>query len=134
MLCSTGRRTGGSIYTNSADDAQYGRFSKVLTVSREGRKPGQFCPYPTARTPRSLPDGTNFLAYTPSSTNDRTWKRYRGGWAQDIWLFDLTTKSRAKKITDWEGTDTLPMWNEDGKTICSTSPTTAPSIGSISGR
>jgi tricorn protease len=42
----------------------------------------------------------------------RTWKRYRGGWATDIWLFNLTTKA-AEKITDWEGTDTQPMWHAD---------------------
>jgi tricorn protease-like protein/C-terminal processing protease CtpA/Prc len=30
--------------------------------------------------------------------------------ATDIWLFNLEDMS-SKKITDWEGTDTLPMWN-----------------------
>ena len=72
-------------------------------------------PVPYGEDAAISPDGRT-LAYTPSSVNDRTWKRYRGGWAQDIWLFDLQTKA-AKKITDWEGTDTLPMWNDDGKTL-----------------
>jgi len=56
------------------------------------------------------PDG-HWLAYTPYSRDTRTWKRYRGGMASDIWLFNLKKKT-AKKITDWEGTDTLPMWHE----------------------
>lgn len=29
--------------------------------------------------------------------------------AADVWLFHLTEHT-SKKITDWEGTDTLPMW------------------------
>ncbi|UCE47036.1 MAG: PD40 domain-containing protein, partial [Phycisphaerales bacterium] len=30
-----------------------------------------------------------WLAYTPRNRDFRTWKRYRGGWASDIWLFHL---------------------------------------------
>jgi tricorn protease len=99
-------------YSNPAMTA-YGRFSKLLTVSAKGGMP-EMLPVPYGEDAMISPDG-RFLAYTPSSTNDRTWKRYRGGWAQDIWLFDLQTRG-AKKITDWEGTDTFPMWI-DGKTI-----------------
>jgi tricorn protease len=51
-----------------------------------------------------------WLAYTPYSRDTRTWKRYRGGMASDIWLFHLK-KRTAKKITDFEGTDSLPMWH-----------------------
>ena len=50
-----------------------------------------------------------WLAYTPRNRDFRTWKRYRGGWASDIWLFHLGNHT-SKKITDWEGTDTIPMW------------------------
>ena len=65
----------------------------------------------------SVPYGTNasisadgeWLAYTPHSRDTRTWKRYRGGMASDIWLFNLKTK-KSKQITDWEGTDSFPMW------------------------
>jgi tricorn protease len=71
-----------------------------------------------ARVP--VPYGTNGaisgdgkrLAYTPHSTDFRTWKRYRGGMATDIWLFDLQGHT-SKKMTSWEGTDTLPMWRGD---------------------
>ncbi|MEM1070032.1 MAG: S41 family peptidase, partial [Planctomycetota bacterium] len=55
-----------------------------------------------------------WLAYTPYSRDTRTWKRYRGGMASDIWLFHLEDKT-SKQITDFEGTDTLPMWH--GKTV-----------------
>lgn len=50
-----------------------------------------------------------WLAFTPNTRDTRTWKRYRGGLATDIWLFNLNTLE-SKKVTDWEGTDTLPMW------------------------
>ena len=83
------------------------RQDQLFTVSPNGGLPAKL-PVPYGDDAAISPDG-RYLAYTPSSTNNRTWKRYRGGWAQDIWLFDLQTKT-AKKITDWEGTDTLPMW------------------------
>ncbi|MBN2447670.1 MAG: PD40 domain-containing protein [Phycisphaerae bacterium] len=65
-----------------------------------------------------VPYGTNgvisadgqWLAYTPYSRDTRTWKRYRGGMASDVWLFNLTSHE-SRKITDWEGTDSQPMWH-----------------------
>ncbi len=59
------------------------------------------------------PDG-QWLAFTPYSADRRTWKRYRGGMASDIWLFHLQNKT-AQRMTDWEGTDSLPMWH--GQTV-----------------
>lgn len=54
------------------------------------------------------------LAYTlnwPVSLMD-SWKHYRGGMANDIWLFDLRKKT-SQQITHWEGTDNKPMWRGD---------------------
>jgi tricorn protease len=59
------------------------------------------------------PDG-KWLAYTPFNVDFRTWKRYRGGLASDIWLFNLETKE-SKRVTEWEGGDTAPMWQ--GETL-----------------
>lgn len=50
-----------------------------------------------------------WMAYTPFTRDFRTWKRYRGGWATDVWLFNLKNFA-SEKITSWEGTDTYPMW------------------------
>jgi tricorn protease len=61
------------------------------------------------------PDG-QYLAYTqnwPNSLMD-TWKRYAGGMAQDIWLFNLRTQS-SRRLTDWKGADRNPMWR--GETL-----------------
>jgi tricorn protease len=57
-----------------------------------------------------------YLAYTQNWPNSlmNVWKRYAGGMAQDIWLFNLRTQS-SKRLTDWKGTDQNPMWH--GETL-----------------
>jgi len=54
------------------------------------------------------PDGKRFV-YTPKAREFRTWKRHRGGRAQDVWIYDLE-QNRAEQITDFEGTDNQPVW------------------------
>ncbi len=87
------------------------RQSQLLTVDPKGGLP-ELVGVPYAGFGAVSADG-EWLAYTPHSTDNRTWKRYRGGMATDIWLFNLKDNS-ASRITDWEGTDTLPMWNPAG--------------------
>jgi tricorn protease len=83
------------------------RQSQVFTVSSIGGMPTTLpIPYGTFS---SIDESGTWLAYTPRTRDNRTWKRYRGGLATDIWLFNLKDQS-AKKVTDWEGTDTQPMW------------------------
>jgi tricorn protease len=83
------------------------RQSTVFMVDSEGGLPNALpVPYGTVS---SISEDGRWLAYTPRTRDARTWKRYRGGLATDIWLFDLET-NQAEKITDWEGTDTQPMW------------------------
>ena len=57
------------------------------------------------------PDGTK-VAYNRIFRNFRTWKGYYGGLAQDIWIYDFTTRE-AERVTSWKGTDTDPMWYGD---------------------
>jgi tricorn protease len=63
------------------------------------------------------PDGTKFV-YAPISREFRTWKHYRGGRAQDVWIYDLA-KNTALRMTDFPGTDNQPVWV--GKAIYFTS-------------
>lgn len=63
------------------------------------------------------PDGTK-VVYTPIEREFRTWKRYRGGRAQDVWIYDLAANS-AEQITDNPFTDNQPVWI--GNTIYFTS-------------
>jgi tricorn protease len=44
--------------------------------------------------------------------NFRTWKRYTGGMAQDIAIYDFKNNTY-ERITDYPGTDTYPMWHGD---------------------
>jgi len=89
---------------------EYPRAAELFTVSSTGGMPEKL-PVPYGANASVSADG-QWLAYTPHSHDGRTWKRYRGGMATDIWLFDLT-KHTSQKITDWEGTDSQPMWHGD---------------------
>ncbi len=62
----------------------------------------------------SLSADGKLLAYTFKSRDFRTWKRYRGGWAPDVWIFDLE-KGTAQNVTNSDANDTQPMWH--GRTL-----------------
>lgn len=88
-------------------------------------------PVPYGARAALSPDG-KWLAYTPYSTEGRTWKRYCGGLATDIWLFNLEDHS-AEKITDWIGSDAAPMWFGDKVYyICDADPSHRMNIWSYS--
>ncbi len=88
------------------------RQVQLFTTAAAGGLPEQL-PVPYGAFGSISPDGA-WLAYTPHTIDFRTWKRYRGGMATDIWLFNLKDHS-SKRITEFDGTDSLPMWN--GKTV-----------------
>jgi len=56
------------------------------------------------------PDGGS-LAYNRFGRHVRTWKRYQGGNAQDIWVADFAS-GEINRITDWTGSDQFPMWGD----------------------
>ncbi len=49
------------------------------------------------------------ICFTPVDREFRTWKRYKGGRASDLWVYDLE-KNTSEQITDFKGTDQLPVW------------------------
>ena len=57
------------------------------------------------------PDGNKFV-YTPIDREFRTWKRYRGGRAQDVWVYDLQNNS-SKRLTTHRASDYQPVWIGD---------------------
>jgi tricorn protease len=57
------------------------------------------------------PDGTKYV-YTPIDRDFRSWKRYRGGRAQDVWTYDLVNNT-SKRLTDSPASDNQPMWVGD---------------------
>ena len=91
-------------------------FGQLYTVSIDGGLPQRF-PLPKGGLTTFSPDGTQ-IVYNRIFRNFRTWKRYTGGMAQDLWLYDLKANT-IEQLTHYEGTDTFPMWH--GHTIYFTS-------------
>lgn len=76
-----------------------------------------YLPLPEGGSASLSPDGGQ-LAYTPVQREFRTWKRTRGGRAQDVWIYDLAA-NHSQRVTDHPGTDNFPMWS--GGTVYFTS-------------
>ncbi len=84
--------------------------SRLYTVPLTGSL-GEPLAMPVSDAGDLSPDGQR-VVYTPMARDFRTWKRYQGGWAQDLWIFDLATHE-AKNITSHPRTDRDPMWIGD---------------------
>jgi tricorn protease len=54
------------------------------------------------------PDGKRFV-YNRVFREFRTWKRYRGGQADEVWLHDFTTRTTTN-LTNNPAQDIIPMW------------------------
>ncbi len=52
------------------------------------------------------------MCFAPISREFRTWKRYKGGRAADLWIYDLEN-NQSEQITDFKGTDQIPSWYKD---------------------
>ncbi len=86
------------------------RFSQLYTIDAKGGL-AQKLPVPYGEFASVSEDG-QWLAYTPRTRLYRTWKRYRGGMAADIWLFNLKT-FESKNITDNDANDEMPMFHNN---------------------
>ncbi len=84
------------------------RFNQFYKVGQSGGLPEKL-PIPYGEMASLSPDGKK-IAYTPISQAFRTWKRYRGGWHADIWIFDLEKKT-AENISRSATNDEFPMWS-----------------------
>jgi tricorn protease len=106
------RPSGKGLLFASQRESGRQRFNQFYSVSPQGGMPDKL-PIPYGEYGALSPD-ERVLAYSPMSHTFRTWKRYRGGLAPEIWLFDLETKS-AQNITESDAVDDHPMWY--GKTL-----------------
>ncbi len=59
---------------------------------------------------------TGRYAFTRIGREAATWKRYRGGSADDVWVGDPAKQDYAK-VTDFTGPDSYPMWAPDGRIV-----------------
>ncbi|MEX1025199.1 MAG: PDZ domain-containing protein [Planctomycetota bacterium] len=99
---------GEALFYWSSEASGLPRAARILQVDADGGQPE---PLPVPYGTFGALDATGtWLAYTPGSREFRTWKRYQGGMAQDIWLFNLKTHE-SRRLTDHAGTDAAPMWH-----------------------
>ncbi len=95
------------LYISSMNSGKQ-RFSQFYKVNMNGGLPEKL-QIPYGEMASISPDGKK-IAYTPLTQAFRTWKRYRGGWNADIWIFDLE-KNTAENISNSTTNDEFPMWS-----------------------
>lgn len=93
------------IYRNRISDSFDG---KLWSVPVEGGL-GECLPLPEGGFCSWSPDGKK-LAYNRVFREFRTWKYYRGGQADEIWIYDGKS---VKAVTDNDAQDIMPMWIGD---------------------
>lgn len=84
--------------------------SRLYTVSASGGLPVAL-PMPESGAGAYSPSGEQ-IVYSPLFRDFRAWKRYEGGWAQDLYILDLDGSS-SRNITGHVRTDRDPMWMGD---------------------
>ena len=95
------------VYRNRIGDGFQG---KLWTVSPEGGM-SEMIPLPEGGFCSYSPDGKK-LAYNRVMREFRTWKYYRGGMADDIWVYDPKAK-KVENVTSNDAQDIFPMWIGD---------------------
>jgi len=84
------------------------RNTRLFLVSLQGGLP-KVLPVPRGDLTSFSPDGDK-IAYIENSQENRTWKRYRGGWSLPIALYDLK-KNTYEELPKANGMDLFPMWH-----------------------
>ena len=98
---------GKSVLFASSRESGRQRYSQFYTVSVKGGAPIKLdVPYGEYA---SFSKNGDKIAYTDRSRVQRNWKRYRGGTAPDIHIFDLKSY-QTENITTNSANDELPMW------------------------
>lgn len=88
----------------------FSRFNHLFLISPDGSGLEQLDLHEAAAGSFSA-DGKR-IAYNKGSREFRTWKRYQGGTAQEVYIFDFATMKDVN-ITNFRGTDRAPMWIGD---------------------
>ncbi len=91
--------------------AEWNDFNgQLYLASKDGGTPERI-PLPRGGFCSFSPDDSK-LAYNRIFREFRTWKRYRGGMADDIWVYDFASKT-VENITNNPALDIIPMWSGD---------------------
>lgn len=94
------------LFKSSYDGFEAGDM-RLYTVPTSGGLPTALA-MPVSGAGEFAPDGKR-LVYSPLSRDNRSWKRYEGGWAQDLYVIDLAARSWTN-ITNDARTDRDPVW------------------------
>ncbi|MFL6529856.1 MAG: S41 family peptidase [Chthoniobacterales bacterium] len=87
-------------------------LGELYTVGMDADLPKQI-PVPRGGFLSFSPDDSK-MAYNRVFREFRTWKHYRGGMADDVWIFDFKTGA-IENLTNNEAQDICPMWGPDNK-------------------
>jgi tricorn protease len=98
---------GKRIIYRSLRDGWFNGSSRLYTVSMDGG-PSEPLPMPNSGAGSFSPAG-NRIVYSPQARDFRTEKRYGGGTANQLYIFDIETHE-AKKISEGERASRDPMW------------------------
>ena len=90
---------------------EWNSFKGHLMLAKLEGGPSEKLPLPRGAWPTFSPDGSQMI-YNRIFREFRTWKRYRGGQADDLWLYDFETKE-TKQLTEDPAQDIYPMWRGD---------------------
>jgi tricorn protease len=101
---------GKSILFRSLRDSGGSSETRLYTIPVEGGLPVAL-PMPDSGAGTFSPDGKRVF-YSPLFRDFRTWKRYQGGWAQDLYVYELSSNN-VEQITNHPRTDRDPMWIGD---------------------
>lgn len=97
------------IFASSRESGKQ-RFNQFFKVSKDGGL-AEKLPLPYAEFGSVSPDGRK-IAFTIRTRMFRTWKRYLGGMAADIYVFDFD-KMTSENISNHIANDEIPMWKEN---------------------
>lgn len=100
---------GKRILFASNRESEKDRFNQLYLISAEGGFASKL-PFPYGEFASYSADG-NRMALVFRSEVFRTWKRYRGGDAADIYLFNFKDNSSENISAEIAAGEELPMWN-----------------------
>src|SRR4051812_8814275 len=87
-------------------------IGELFTAGLDGDLP-QELPVPRGGFASFSPDDSK-MAYNRVFREFRTWKHYRGGMADDVWIFDFRT-GQTTNVTNDPSQDICPMWGADNR-------------------
>lgn len=94
------------LYKSSYDGFEAGDM-RLFTAPVAGGLPTALA-MPVSGAGEFAPDGKR-VVYSPLSNDHRAWKRYEGGWAQDLYVLDLDAKTWTN-VTNSPRNDRDPVW------------------------